>query len=91
MLYEVITGYPAFYNVVERLMNQPEWAEHQKETVLSNVKKSETAYELELAVPGYTRENISLSIENKTLTVKGQVEKNEEETIYTRRESYNFV
>lgn len=43
-----------------------------------NIIETENSYDLELAVPGFNKENISINVENDVLTIKGE-DKTEEE------------
>lgn len=56
-----------------------------------NVKEKENSYEIEMAVPGFVKEDFKLTTENGILTVSSEKkeEKKEEEKNYTRRE-YSF-
>ena len=57
---------------------------------LSNVYETEDSFRLELALPGYEKEQISLAVENNSLIVKGEKPKEEEkEYKYVRREFSN--
>jgi len=51
-----------------------------------NVIENKDVYEIQLAVPGYTKDEVKISIENNTLTVSAEFEKKEESTTYSRRE-----
>ncbi|PKL75478.1 MAG: hypothetical protein CVV27_15185 [Candidatus Melainabacteria bacterium HGW-Melainabacteria-1] len=57
----------------------------------ANVKESDTAYEIELAVPGLKKEDLKISLDKHQLTVSSEqkAEKEEKEQNYTRRE-YSF-
>ena len=58
----------------------------------ANVSENDREYRIELAVPGMTREDLKINIENNVLSVSGEKkdEKKEETDRYTRREySYN--
>lgn len=54
----------------------------------SNIREEEKSYEIELAVPGMKKENITLEIEGHVLTVSGknQEAKKEEKKTFLRRE-----
>ncbi len=55
----------------------------------TNIVEHEDAYELEMTVPGMTKENIQLEVEDETLTVEGMVQDNKEEEVqpkFFRRE-----
>lgn len=53
-----------------------------------NIIEAENSYDLELAVPGFNKENISINVENEVLTIKGETktEKEDNKKSYTRRE-----
>lgn len=58
----------------------------------ANVRETEKDYHIELAVPGMTREDMKISVEDNILTISGEKkeEKTDENDRYTRREySYN--
>ena len=53
----------------------------------TNIKENETNYELELALPGYNKDEIKVSLENGYLTVSAERQKKEENgKKYLRRE-----
>lgn len=52
-----------------------------------NVIENKDVYELQLAIPGYTKDEVKLSIENNTLTISAEFEQKKEESVpYSRRE-----
>ena len=53
-----------------------------------NIKESETEYEVELAAPGYDKEDFYISVDHGLLTVSAEKreEKEKKEDNYTRRE-----
>lgn len=54
----------------------------------ANIKEEDTKYWVELSAPGYTKENINVSVEDDTLTITGEVKFENEETKenYVKRE-----
>jgi HSP20 family protein len=50
-----------------------------------NIIKTETSYELELAAPGYSKEDFNIELKDDKLILSAQ-EKSKETTNYTRRE-----
>jgi HSP20 family protein len=57
-----------------------------------NVKEAEKEYKIELAVPGFKKENIDVHLDNDILHISAESknEKNEEDENFTRKEfSYN--
>jgi HSP20 family protein len=70
----------------ERFFNSP-WLRGQQLPAV-NVKENDTNYEIELAVPGYKKEDFNISLEQGVLTISAE-RKNEserKEDKYTRRE-----
>jgi HSP20 family protein len=51
-----------------------------------NVIENKDVYELQLAIPGYTKDEVKLSIENNTLTISAEYEQKDESIPYSRRE-----
>jgi len=53
-----------------------------------NIKENEDAFEVELSVPGFKKEDFNLKLDNDLLTISAKVEDKKEETTekYTRRE-----
>lgn len=45
----------------------------------ANIKEEETRYFVELSAPGYSREDIKVSVEDDTLTISGEVKAESEE------------
>lgn len=53
-----------------------------------NIKENETDYELELAVPGRTKEDFNIEVDDNVLTISAETksEKTKSEENYTRKE-----
>lgn len=53
-----------------------------------NIQETEKGYAIELAVPGFSKEEFSILVENRILRIKGEHEENKKEQNekYTRRE-----
>ena len=52
----------------------------------TNIKENDNDYELELALPGYGKDEIKVSLENGYLTVSAEKHNKEENKRYLRRE-----
>ncbi len=54
----------------------------------ANIIENEKDFQIELAIPGYNKNNFSVEINKNILSVKGEINKEEQETKtqYTRRE-----
>ena len=64
----------------------------QSELPAMNVKENDTAFEIELAVPGFSKKEIEVSLENDVLYIHAEKssEKEEKDEEYSRKEfSYN--
>ncbi len=56
-----------------------------------NIKENEKQIELELAVPGFKKENIDLSVTDRVLKIKGTNEASSDEKDKYRRREFNFT
>lgn len=54
--------------------------------VAANVSEEEGQFRIDLSVPGFTREEIKISLEKNVLTIKSEKKSREEEGKYVRRE-----
>lgn len=61
---------------------------HQEMQAPVNVRETKNHYELELAVPGFKKDNFKIISENGILTIfgKNETEKSDQEDSYTRKE-----
>jgi len=59
-----------------------------------NIVEYDESYKIDVAVPGYTRDEMTVKVENGNLMIKAEKEKNEEESagnfLYRGITSYNF-
>ncbi len=51
-----------------------------------NVIDNKETFQIQVAVPGYTKDDIKIAIENNTLTISAEVETQEEDVKFNRRE-----
>ncbi len=54
--------------------------------VAANVSEGEGEFRIDLSVPGFSREEIKISLEKNVLTIKSEKKSGEEEGKYVRRE-----
>lgn len=52
----------------------------------ANITESDSYYQVELAVPGYSKENFSINLDKNLLILKGRKERKEEDVKYLRKE-----
>lgn len=64
---------------------KPMFFEESKE-LRTDIKETETSYELDLKLPGFRKDEIKVSLENGYLTVSAEKNKKEENGKYLRRE-----
>ncbi len=64
---------------------KPMFFEESKE-LRTDIKETETSYELDLELPGFRKDEIKVSLENGYLTVSAEKNKKEENGKYLRRE-----
>lgn len=60
--------------------------EIKKQTPLVNIKETESTFEIEMAIPGYQKEDISIKIENELLTIASEKTNTIEHDKFTKRE-----
>ncbi len=66
---------------------KPMFFEESNRELRTDIKETENAYELDLELPGYGKDEIKVSLENGYLTVSAEKQKREEEgKKYLRRE-----
>lgn len=73
--------------------HNPLYGKHEKNIMKTDVKETDTGYEMDIDLPGFKKEDITAKLENGYLTIsaaKGitKDEKNDE-GVYIRRERYN--
>lgn len=54
--------------------------------VQANISEDENQYRIDLSVPGFSREEIKISLEKNVLSIKSEKKSGEEEEKYIRRE-----
>ena len=68
----------------------PFFASTRKELMRTDIKENDEGYELEVDLPGYKKEDVTVSLENGYLTIAGkhstESEEKDEENRYLRRE-----
>ena len=87
-IYSDLFGMDKFFD------NFPVWDSHAW-LPAANIREDEKSYDIELAVPGMKKEDITLELENGLLTISGEnkEEKEEKKSTYLRKEykSSSFV
>lgn len=88
--------YPGYFNIFEDFFNEtfPEirFNDVKSQRMPSvNIGERDTRFEIDLAAPGFQKEDFSIDVHDAILTVKGEKkeEKTDEDKKYTRRE-YSF-
>jgi HSP20 family protein len=84
-------GFPTWFDSSD--MFDDDFFENGKQLPLMNVKETESTFDIELAIPGFSKDEIEVSLENDILRVSAEKKKETiEEDVegYTRKEfSYN--
>lgn len=84
----------AFPELINEIF-KPDWfggiENYSRHTPPVNIIDTETGFELELAIPGVKKEEISIEIDNGILTISSEekIDKVENETTYLKREFSN--
>lgn len=78
--------------IINDLLDEPFFSKNSWENLPAvNIAETEKAYSIEMAVPGFKKEDLKVKIESNILTVSAETstESKDEKKDYTRRE-YNF-
>ncbi len=51
-----------------------------------NVLDNKDSFEIQVAIPGYSKDDVKIAVENNTLTVSAELETKEDDTKFNRRE-----
>lgn len=84
-----LANYPSFFNgLFENLPFFESEFSNSIKLPATNIKETEAAYQLELAVPGFKKEDIKVNIEDDILSVAAEIktENKEENEKFTRKE-----
>lgn len=90
---EFMSDFPFFDDKAERRLERKLYGRHGKNLMKTDVKETEDGYQLEMDLPGFTKDEIQASVEDGYLTItasKGldQDEQEKETGRYIRRERY---
>lgn len=91
-----VIKYHRIPNILDELFRDDFWGgavEDNSNKPAVNIKETETDYSLNLAVPGYDKNELKVSVDNKTLTISHDTEAKEKSTVkFLRKEfaSSNF-
>lgn len=90
---EFMSDFPFFDDKAGRRLERKLYGRHGKNLMKTDVKETEDGYQLEMDLPGFTKDEIQASVENGYLTItasKGldQDEQEKETGRYIRRERY---
>ncbi len=90
---EFMSDFPFFDDKAERRLERKLYGRHGKNLMKTDVKETEDGYQLEMDLPGFTKDEIQAYVENGYLTItasKGldQDEQEKETGRYIRRERY---
>lgn len=78
--------FPDFFSsLMENYLNDNELA-YNGVRPMSNVKETDDAFLVEFAIPGFSKEDVSIDIDQNVMTVSGKKEEKSEDEKYTRRE-----
>lgn len=80
----------------QKRMEKKLYGHHGKNVMKTDIKETKDGYELEMDLPGFTKEEVTVSLENGNLTIRAAKERNQNETQkksgrYIQRERYAGV
>ncbi|MDO4268313.1 MAG: Hsp20/alpha crystallin family protein [Eubacteriales bacterium] len=90
---DFMSDFPFFDDRFENRLEKKLYGRHGKNLMKTDVKETETGYELEMDLPGFTKDEIQASVQDGYLTITASkgVDKDEKEKgsdKYIRRERY---
>ena len=88
----LVRNYDSFPALFNELLNNSGVATNPKPAPSANIKESEEAFEIELALPGFKKEDFKIEVQDKSLTVSSESKKENEDSNenYIRKEfSFN--
>ena len=93
MFDDFMRDFPFFDDRAMRKADRKLYGHHAKSLMKTDIKETDGGYELEMDLPGFTKDEVSVSLENGTLTVsaaKGldQDKQKKETGKYIRKERY---
>lgn len=85
-----------FDNKDRRKLEKKLYGHHGKNVMKTDIKETSTGYELEMDLPGFSKDEVTVSLENGNLTIRAakgvdQDEKEKKTGKYIRRERYAGV
>jgi HSP20 family protein len=85
----LVRNYDSFPALFNEIFNNGEVAST-RTTPLANILESEIAFEIQLALPGFNKDNFKIEVQDKSLTVFSEMPKEEASSNYIRKEfSFN--
>lgn len=80
--------YPSVFDkVFNSILNDADWQGGSSYTrPLANVKETEENFEIDFAIPGFSKKEVNINLEENVLTVQGKKEENANDEQWNRRE-----
>jgi HSP20 family protein len=87
----LVRNYDSFPAIFNELFNNSGVATNAKPAPSANIKESEEAFEIELALPGFKKEDFKIEVQDKSLTVSSESKtENEDSTENYIRKEFSF-
>ena len=90
-MFDDFLGFPFYDDKDYRKMEKKLYGHREKNLMKTDVKESDSGYELEMDLPGFKKEDVKVSLENGYLTISASKESGDEKENgkYIRRERYS--
>ncbi len=90
-MFDDFFGFPFYDDKDYRKMEKKLYGHREKNLMKTDVKESDSSYELEMDLPGFKKEDVKVSLENGYLTISASKESGDEKENgkYIRRERYS--
>ena len=91
MFDEFMRDFPFFDERDERRAEKKLYGRRGKNLMKTDVKETDQGYELEMDLPGFTKDEVKVSLENGYLTIQAAkgLDQDEQEAVYIMRKAFN--
>lgn len=79
------------FDVIGDMFRDPFFTEHETRVMKTDIRENKDNYLIDIDLPGYSKDNIKISVEDGYLTVQASIDSNHEEKEhgkFVRRERY---
>ena len=88
---DFMSDFPFFDDKAERRLEKKLYGRRGRNLMKTDVKETDQGYELEMDLPGFTKDEVKVSLENGYLTIQAAkgLDQDEQEAVYIMRKAFN--